>query len=672
MPTVSSHLDRVLVLIPVRDEAETLPGVLQALRAQGLSRMRVVDNGSTDNSAQIAAAAGAEVISEPRLGYGQACWTGLQHLPADVEWVLFCDGDGSDDLSQLPQFWPLRADYDLILGDRRATPSGRATLTPVQNFGNALATRLIGWGWGHAYGDLGPLRLVRRSLLEAMQMGDRGFGWTVEMQVRAVELDARIAEIPVNYYPRQGGHSKISGTLSGCLQAGIVILTTLTVLYGQYLSRYWQGMCDRLSPAWSGALVVLGCGLMMPFGGHEQVPWLWGGVTVAGLGFVLAWAGRSPSTLLFWGVAMLARLLLLPMEPNSDIWRYLWEGYIQTFGHSPYQLAPTADVLEPLRTDWWFRMNHLEVSAIYPPLTQLGFRVLSGLSPSVLLFKLAFVAADLAICGLLWRRFGATATRLYAWNPVILYSFAGRGHYDSWFILPLVVAWLLLEPMRLPQRPAVLQVGSAIALGMSAAIKWVSLPLLGVVLWPAIRKHKWRLGGLLLLTGMLPLFLSALPYCRPESCPLIPVSSGFVSDGRSAEFFPYWVGLVWPLSKTVNWPYALLFGAIALILILRPRTTPRSFHAIAEPYFFLMLLVSPIVHLWYVTWLIPFSVCTKNLGTRLLSLSAFAYLVLPYRQAIAGWHLPLAARLILWLPPLVGLMWSHKAHPTPQSSTPNL
>ncbi|MEO1404481.1 MAG: glycosyltransferase family 2 protein, partial [Cyanobacteria bacterium J06635_1] len=229
--------DDVLVIIPARDEAETLAGVIQALQRQGLKRIRVVDNGSRDLTPDIAAQSGAEVISEPVPGYGQACWRGLQDLPRNVNWILFCDADGSDDLGQLSTFLARRADCDFILANRRGSATGRQALSPVQNFGNALASRLIEWGWGYAYHDLGPLRLIRRAALEQIEMRDRGFGWTVEMQARAVECGLRICELPAQYFPRQGGRSKISGTLSGSFRAGTVILGTLG---GLYWRQVWQ------------------------------------------------------------------------------------------------------------------------------------------------------------------------------------------------------------------------------------------------------------------------------------------------------------------------------------------------------------------------------------------------------------------------------------------------
>lgn len=222
---------RTLVIIPALNEAETVGCVLSAIKCWQLAGVRVVDNGSTDGTADLAFIRGAEVIREPRRGYGAACWRGMQDLPVEVEWILFCDADGSDDLWELLPFFEAAAeDQDLILGNRNALPESRRVLTPVQRFGNTLAGRLIQLCWGVRFHDLGPLRLIRRSSLESLQMEDRGFGWTVEMQAKAAAMGLRIKEIPVAYHPRQGGKSKIAGTLSGSVKAGTVILGTLAKL----------------------------------------------------------------------------------------------------------------------------------------------------------------------------------------------------------------------------------------------------------------------------------------------------------------------------------------------------------------------------------------------------------------------------------------------------------
>ena len=226
----------IQVVIPVRDEELTIGAVIRQLRLQGLTRIRVVDNGSRDRSAAVARDLGVDVLPEPRPGYGQACWSGCRNLPPEVRWLLFCDGDGGDPIEELSRFLGPLEHHDLLLGDRTATAGGRAALTPLQRWGNRLATTLIALGWGFRFRDLGPMRIVRRSAFEAMAMRDRGYGWTLEMQVRAVELGLRILEVPVSHRPRLAGRSKISGRLGASLQAGRVILTTLARL----MLRRWS------------------------------------------------------------------------------------------------------------------------------------------------------------------------------------------------------------------------------------------------------------------------------------------------------------------------------------------------------------------------------------------------------------------------------------------------
>ncbi len=229
--------DSVMVVIPALDEEQTIGGIVRSLIEQGFSCIRVVDNGSRDQTKEIAQKAGAEVMVESVPGYGRACWKACQDFPENIEWILFCDGDGSDRLDDLDSFLKAAGEADFVLGNRRHAKEVRGQMTMVQNFGNGLATFLIQMGWGYRYHDLGPLRLIRRQLFEEIQMEDRGFGWTIEMQVRAVELKARIVELPVGYQARQGGRSKISGTIRGSFQAGTIILSTLGKFWFRKLKR---------------------------------------------------------------------------------------------------------------------------------------------------------------------------------------------------------------------------------------------------------------------------------------------------------------------------------------------------------------------------------------------------------------------------------------------------
>ena len=223
-------LARTLVLIPALNEAVCIADTVRYWLGRGAGCVRVVDNASTDNTSSLAAAAGAEVLREPRRGYGAACWTGLQNFPADLDWILFSSADGSDHLSpDEAAAWQsaIGSGADLVMGDRFSALESRRHLKPVQRFGNRLCCALILLGWRARFRDMASLRLLRRSAFDDMSLEDRGFGWNIEMQVRAVELGLRWAELPVAYHPRAGGESKISGSLRGTLRAarGMLAMT---------------------------------------------------------------------------------------------------------------------------------------------------------------------------------------------------------------------------------------------------------------------------------------------------------------------------------------------------------------------------------------------------------------------------------------------------------------
>lgn len=212
------------LVMPARNEALALPAVLRSVPSE-VDRVIVVDNGSTDGTDQVARKHGAEVVTEPRTGYGQACLAGLAALEDNPPYmVAFADADGSDDLSRLPELLRpiVGGRSDLVIGQR--VPDEPDALTSQQRFGNWLATRLIRIVWRHNYGDLGPMRAISWAALQELVMSDPDYGWTVEMQVKAVKMGMRIKEQPIPYYRRAAGKSKVSGTLSGSLKAGVKIL----------------------------------------------------------------------------------------------------------------------------------------------------------------------------------------------------------------------------------------------------------------------------------------------------------------------------------------------------------------------------------------------------------------------------------------------------------------
>jgi glycosyltransferase involved in cell wall biosynthesis len=212
------------VVIHALDEAASLPGVLAALPS--VWRVVVADNGSRDGTPELARSAGAEVVHEPRRGYGSAVLAGFRHLSADPpDVVVVLDADHADRPELLPRLLaPIAADEaDFVLSDRtRDAESG--ALTPQQRAGTWLATRLMHLVSGHRYRDMAPFRAIRWSSLERLGMEDPTWGWNVEMQLKAVRRGLRICEIPLPYRPRVAGRSKISGTLRGTVIAGGRIL----------------------------------------------------------------------------------------------------------------------------------------------------------------------------------------------------------------------------------------------------------------------------------------------------------------------------------------------------------------------------------------------------------------------------------------------------------------
>jgi glycosyltransferase involved in cell wall biosynthesis len=217
---------RVVVVIPAVDEEEAIGRVLAEIPPVA-SEVIVVDNGSRDRTAQVARAAGARVVAEPRRGYGQACLTGIA-AAGDADVIAFLDGDYSDYPAQLDRVVaPLLAgEADLVIGSRRRGRQAPGAHPWHAVLGTRLCVRLMNLLIGTDATDLGPFRAIAGPALRALDMRDRGFGWTVEMQVKARRRGLRVREVPVDYRPRLG-RSKISGTLSGSLRAGSRILGTI-------------------------------------------------------------------------------------------------------------------------------------------------------------------------------------------------------------------------------------------------------------------------------------------------------------------------------------------------------------------------------------------------------------------------------------------------------------
>jgi glycosyltransferase involved in cell wall biosynthesis len=220
----------VSVIIPALNEEEPIADVVHAVRATNIPReIIVVDNGSTDRTAEHAREVGAKVIAEPHRGYGRACRAGVRALSPECNIVVFLDGDGSD----CPEFMnqlvdPLaRGTHDFVIGSRTRGQREPGSMNFQQIVSGRVAGFLLSLLYGVRYTDMCPFRAIRRDALERLEMREQTYGWNLEMQMRAARAGLRILEVPVNHRCRTGGQSKVSGTLRGTFLAGARIIATL-------------------------------------------------------------------------------------------------------------------------------------------------------------------------------------------------------------------------------------------------------------------------------------------------------------------------------------------------------------------------------------------------------------------------------------------------------------
>ncbi len=219
---------KTVIIIPAFNEEASIGKVLRDIPGEVVSEIIVVNNNSTDKTAEIARQAGAIVLDEPKRGYGQACLKGIayaQNLKPDI--VVFLDGDYSDFPEETADLvHEIENGYDMVIGSRALGKAEKGALLPQARWGNLLAVTLIRILFGQIYTDLGPFRAIRWDKLMAINMRDTNFGWTVEMQIKAAKHGLLVTEVPVSYRKRIGV-SKVTGTISGTIQASYKILFTI-------------------------------------------------------------------------------------------------------------------------------------------------------------------------------------------------------------------------------------------------------------------------------------------------------------------------------------------------------------------------------------------------------------------------------------------------------------
>ena len=222
------------LIVPAFNEEPVLGQMLDAIPPGIFQLIIVADNGSTDRTAEIARGRHAAVVHTPERGYGAACLKAIATLPPEIEALVFMQADLSEDAREARDLLNALETHDLVLGSRTMGEADPGALLPHQMFGNWVATTMIRLFYGYRYTDLGPFRAIRRDALDRLRMKERNYGWTIEMQVRALEEKLRITEIPIHYRNRAAGENKVSGNTKASLMAGCKITSTV-------LKLWWAG-----------------------------------------------------------------------------------------------------------------------------------------------------------------------------------------------------------------------------------------------------------------------------------------------------------------------------------------------------------------------------------------------------------------------------------------------
>ena len=225
----ASRMPKVSVVIPALNEEEVIERTVLAVPRSVASEIVVVDNGSSDRTAEAALKAGARVVKEPVRGYGRACLAGTNAVSEDCEIIVLMDADLSDDPSEMEfLIRPIvEGECDFVLGSRMLGQREKGSMTSAQILGSRLTSLMIKILYGVHYTDMGPFRAIRRKTLTSLNMSQLTYGWSIEMQVKAASRGIRMKEIPVRWRNRVAGQSKVAGTILGSLKAGARILYTI-------------------------------------------------------------------------------------------------------------------------------------------------------------------------------------------------------------------------------------------------------------------------------------------------------------------------------------------------------------------------------------------------------------------------------------------------------------
>ena len=367
------------------------------------------------------------------------------------------------------------------------------------------------------------------------------------------------------------------------------------------------------------------------------------------IGFIGAWlsfpdrlsSGQKIGLILL--ISLLARILMIGMPVSDDIYRYLWEGKIIAAGESPYQHPADHPHYATLRDPYWAQMNHKDKLTAYPPLAELMFAGISSIAYAPWAFKFLFILADLCVIwiliGILTLRGADTrASLLYALNPLALFAIAGEAHFDVLLILAMMMSFLCVEKKSF--------IWAWIWLGIAIQIKIIALVLIPLFLWRCHWRHAWWIFIPLLLPSLY--FLDSLPGlfqglwafggANAFNGPIHgPISSLLYGDITSATYSVF-----------------ALFGLVTLWVLWSVKTPTKAAYLIIAA----LVILSPVVHYWYILWIIPFVALYPSLSWLVLSLTSGAYFASTFSvENGEEWSLPVWAMYVLWLPFLLVLAY---------------
>ena len=365
----------------------------------------------------------------------------------------------------------------------------------------------------------------------------------------------------------------------------------------------------------------------------------------------------SKQAVLFWGVAIILRVVALPLVPSDELFRYQWEGKIQRAGFNPYLIAPADSKLDDLRHDFpqAAKINHPELRAVDPPGAELLFKFLSSITDRPLFYKIIFAIADLLVAALLLRLIGGEnryrGAVWYAWNPLVAYTFAGAAHFDSLMILAMVGGILALVRLTIEKKSGnnwLLAVFSALLFGIATSLNLAAASLL-LLCAVALR---WR-AIVLTITALVPMLLSV-----PFGVPTVRIwdSLGqFTQLSRLNDLF-WWVieETVWPNPHQRNFHYyPILIVCVMAVSFLFVRNWKRGMLWALG----IVLVLSPILHPWYCVWILPLAAWRNAYAWNVLSVTLFSYyLFWDERLFVLPWHAEPWMRGLVIAPVLAALV----------------